>query len=210
MQKRVDDFVFNYSIPFNALMDMSQNFTAEVPSYPTEQGFKISDSIICNPLEMDMTLFTSDMPITFTGSDVLTVDEVVSSLKSVYFSQEPVTLQTPEGIYENMAITSFTIIKTPDLGNAKEIPISFRQIKIVDTKTTYIPESYGRSGETTANTGNSQTTGTGTTYSNGTKTGSVDATPKINSQWDYEQWLKSKGETKSSIAYNLANAVGFL
>ena len=52
-------------IEFDALIDQSIDYSAEVPEYPTEEGFSVSDTIVLKPETISMTLFVTDTPVTW-------------------------------------------------------------------------------------------------------------------------------------------------
>ena len=148
-------------ITFDALIDEDQPFEADAPAYPVEDGFEVSDSIILKQRTLSMTLYLTNTPVTWRGlhgANPARVQEVIERLKDLYFKKEPVTIITNDETFQNMAITSFTLTKSTDMGTSREIPISFRQIEVVNAKTTTIPDSYGKSGETGENVGAANTT----------------------------------------------------
>jgi len=142
-------------IEFDALIDEEAAFESDVPTYPVERGFEISDGIIIKPQRLSMTLFVG-ISVTWVsrfGSNIMRAQEVEQKLKELYFRREPVTVVTTDGKYENMAITSVTFRKSVEVGYAKEFPISFQEVRITQTQTTAIPAGYGRSGATGVNAG---------------------------------------------------------
>jgi len=148
-------------IEFDALIDLSETWESDVPSYPTEAGFDVSDTIILRPLTLSMTLFLSDMPVTWRqrhGSNPMRVQEVIKRLEELYFKKTPVTVVTNDKTYRNMAIVSIKLTKTKETGQSREIPVSFQQIRVTESRTTTIPDSYGKSGATGANAGMANTT----------------------------------------------------
>lgn len=78
------------------------------------------------------------------------MDSVVKQLEELYYAGEPVTIVTSDATYSNMAIESITFSKSTEVGYAREIPISFKKIRVTSAKTTTIPDSYGKSGATGA------------------------------------------------------------
>ena len=147
-------------VEFDALIEDSRTYEADVPSYPVENGYSISDSIILSPLTLDLTLVLTPTPVTWYerhGAGLSRVRDVIKQLEDLYFQKEPVTVVTPERTYQNMAILSFELSSSPDTGYTREIPISFQEIRITESATTTIPDSYGRSGKTGANAGTAST-----------------------------------------------------
>ena len=152
-------------IEFDALIDLSETWESDVPSYPTETGFVVSDTIILKPLTLSMTLFLSNMPVTWRerlGASPSRVHDVTKQLEELYFKKTPVTVITSDKTYRNMAITSLEISKTKETGASHEIPISFQEIRVTESRTTTIPDEYGKSGATGANAGMANTTASDT------------------------------------------------
>ena len=147
-------------ITFDALMDESKTLEADVPTYPVEEGFEVSDAIILKPLTLSMTLFLTNTPVTWKqrhGSSPSRVQEVLKKLEELYFKKAPVTVITSERTYKNMAILSIELTKSLENGTSREIPITFQEIRVTEAKTTTIPDSYGKSGTTGSNAGAAST-----------------------------------------------------
>lgn len=147
-------------IEFDALIDQSIDYSAEVPEYPTEEGFSVSDTIVLKPETISMTLFVTDTPVTWKqrfGSGSGRVENVVKRLEELYFSKKVITIVTSDAVYDNMAITSISIAKSASAGYAREIPISFKKIVVTESSTVTIPASYGKSGTTGASAGSANT-----------------------------------------------------
>ena len=149
-------------LEFDALIDESRTLEATVPEYSVESGFSVSDSVILNPEKLSMTLFVTNTPVTWYrrhGASPTRVDNVVKQLEELYFAKEPVTIVTSDATYTSMAIESITISKSLEIGYARQIPISFKKIRVTTAKTTTIPDSYGKSGATAASAGTASTAG---------------------------------------------------
>ncbi len=132
-------------IEFPAMLDETQTFTSDIPEYPVETGFVISDNITLQPMELPLTLLLSDTPLTWRGR-VRSMSEAESMLKELYFSKTPFTVVTPSGTFESMGITSMQIKRSSENGYNKEVSLSLKQINVTATKTASIPDSYGKSG----------------------------------------------------------------
>lgn len=188
-------------IEFDALISESRTLEATVPEYSVESGFSVSDAIILSPEKLEMTLYVTNTPVTWYrrhGGDRSRVDSVVKQLEELYYAGEPVTIVTSDATYTSMAIESLTISKDLETGYAREIPISFKKIRITTAKTTTIPASYGKSGATAASAGTASTSkgsgGSGGSGSSGSSSGSN----------------SSNGNSKSSILYSVANSAGLI
>lgn len=192
-------------IEFDALMGSTESYDANVPEYSVETGFSVSDTIILNPEQLDMTLLVSDRPVTWAsrfGSSGDRVGRVLKQLKELYFKKQLVTVTTSSETYSNMAITSMNIPKTTAMMGAVEVPIKFKKVRVTESKTTTIPASYGKSGASGAPAGTASTSSasggsgskSGSSSSSGGKSGGSSS---------------SSGSGKSgSILYNAASSVG--
>lgn len=190
-------------IEFDALISESRTLEATVPEYSVESGFSVSDAIILSPEKLEMTLFVTNTPVTWLGrhgSNQSRVDTVVKQLEELYYAGEPVTIVTSDATYVNMAIESLSISKSLETGYAREIPISFKKIRITSAKTTTIPASYGKSGQSGASAGTANTSkGSGGSGSSG-KSGSGSS----------GSGGSGSGNSKSSILYSAATSAGLL
>lgn len=194
-------------IEFDALIEESRTLEATVPEYSVESGFSVSDAIILTPEKLDMTLFVTNTPVTWYsrhGGDKNRVDSVVKQLEELYYAGEPVTIVTSDATYSNMAIESLTFSKNTETGYAREIPISFKKIRITSAKTATIPDSYGKSGSTGASAGTASTS-SGSSGSGGSSGGSGGSSGSSGSGSS-----SSNGNKKSSILYSAASNMGLL
>jgi len=148
-------------IEFDALIDQSVDYEAEVPEYPTEKGFSVSDNISLKPETLSMTLYVSDTPVTWLkrfGSGAGRIEKVVKQLQDLFFEKKVVSVTTSEAVYDDMAITTLSIAKSTEAGYAREIPITLKKVVVSETSTVSIPDSYGKSGKTEASAGTANTT----------------------------------------------------
>lgn len=185
-------------IEFDALIDSEEGYEADVPEYPTEKGFNVSDTIVLKADTLSMTLYVTDTPVTWkdrTGSGPGKTEGVVRRLKDLYFSKQVLEVTTSDCVYSNMVITSMSIKKATDVGYAREIPIAFKKIDITETATAEIPASYGKSGKTgkaagKASTKAASTAAGGSSSSGGSSSGS--------------------SSSRGSVLYNAASSFGLL
>ena len=146
-------------IKFDAIINRDKTLTAEVPEYPVEDGFPISDAILRKPLELSVTAFISNTPVTWRrqlGDTHNRVSRVTKQLENLWLSGEPQTFISGGRSYKDMAITSLTVPETPEMLNAVEISMTLKQVEVTRSRTT-IPSSYGMSG-TTGDSGGSAST----------------------------------------------------
>lgn len=186
-------------IEFPAMLDETQTFTSDIPEYPVETGFVISDNITLQPMELPLTLLLSDTPLTWRGR-VRSMSEAESMLKELYFSKTPFTVVTPSGTFESMGITSMQIKRSSENGYNKEVSLSLKQINVTATKTVSIPDSYGKSGATGANAGTASTSA-GSTSTGGGSSGGGSGSSGGSS---------SGKQSSGSILYNVASSAGLI
>lgn len=194
-------------LEFDALIDESRTLEATVPEYSVESGFSVSDSVILNPEKLSMTLFVTNTPVTWYrrhGASPTRVDNVVKQLEELYFAKEPVTIVTSDATYTSMAIESITISKSLEIGYARQIPISFKKIRVTAAKTTTIPDSYGKSGATAASAGTASTSTGSSGGGSGSGSGSGGGSSGAGGS------SGSNGNSKSSILYNAASSIGLI
>ena len=138
MQRNIEPVDID-GITFDALIEKVATYESNVPQYPVEDGFEVSDAIITRPITLELVLIISNNPVTFLnrhGQDPARVQDVLSRLREKYFEREPMTVTTSNGTYENMAIVSFSDVEAESYGDAVELPISFQQIRYTERKTT--------------------------------------------------------------------------
>lgn len=189
-------------IEFPAMLDETQTFTSDIPEYPVETGFVISDNITLQPMELPLTLLLSDTPLTWRGR-VRSMSEAESMLKELYFSKTPFTVVTPSGTFESMGITSMQIKRSSENGYNKEVSLSLKQINVTATKTASIPDSYGKSGATGANAGTASTSAGSTSTGGGSSGGGSSGSGSSGGS-------SSGKQSSGSILYNVASSAGLI
>lgn len=186
-------------IEFDALIDSEEGYEADVPEYPTEKGFSVSDTIVLKADTLNMTLYVTDTPVTWrerTGSGPGKTEGVVRRLKDLYFAKKILEVTTTDCVYSNMVITSMNIKKSVEVGYAREIPISFKKIEVTETATAEIPASYGKSGKTGKAAGKASTTAASTAGSSSSGGSSASGS--------------SSSSSRGSVLYNAASSFGLL
>lgn len=180
-------------IEFDALIDEQKNLNATIPVYPVESGFPVSDTIILEPLSLQMTLFVTNTPVTWLqrhGSSADRVNKICEQIENLWLDKKLVKIVTSEAIYTNMGLTSLSIKKSKEVGYAREITLQAQKVTITKQKTVTIPEYLLKSGESGAEAGNASTSNTG---SNGGSDNS-----------------NSEAKKGRSILYGIADGLGFL
>ena len=186
-------------IEFDALIDSEEGYEADVPEYPTEKGFSVSDTIVLKADTLNMTLYVTDTPVTWrerTGSGPGKTEGVVRRLKDLYFAKKILEVTTTDCVYSNMVITSKNIKKSVEVGYAREIPIAFKKIEVTETATAEIPASYGKSGKTAKAAGKASTTAASTAGSGSSGGSSASGS--------------SSSSSRGSVLYNAASSFGLL
>lgn len=186
-------------IEFDALIDSEEGYEADVPEYPTEKGFSVSDTIVLKADTLNMTLYVTDTPVTWrerTGSGPGKTEGVVRRLKDLYFAKKILEVTTTDCVYSNMVITSMNIKKSVEVGYAREIPIAFKKIEVTETATAEIPASYGKSGKTAKAAGKVSTTAASTAGSGSSGGSSASGS--------------SSSSSRGSVLYNAASSFGLL
>jgi len=121
---------------FDATMERSRSYSSDVPTYPVEKGFKISDAVLKNPLEITLKAVITEMPLTFRQegygayANTRHVSRVLEELQEMYYIAEPVSLYTNSGTYDNLVIQSMTFPETTEMVNAVEVSITLKQVRI--------------------------------------------------------------------------------
>ena len=196
-------------IEADALIESSQDLESAIPEYPVEKGYSVSDAILLHPEVLNMTLFISDTPVSWSkthGVSVGRAEQVCNQLKELYYKGDMVTVVTYEATYDNMGIEAITIQKSVEIGYAREVSIKLKKVRITTSKTTTIPDSYGKSGQTQAAAGSTNTKKATTTKKSSTSSTSASSSASGNSSNNSSSSSKSSSEKaseKSSIAYKL-------
>jgi hypothetical protein len=183
-------------ITFDALISADETWQSDVPSYPTEEGFEVSDTIIIRPVTLDMNLYLTNTPVTWRerhGVGLGRVQDVIARLRDLYFKKTPVMVKTTDQDYTDMAIVSIGLPKKLETGTSRLIPISLRQILVTEKRTASIPDSFGRGGATGTNAGTAGTASRPVTGATGS--GASD----------------NQGDgSRGSVLYNLSSSSGLL
>lgn len=181
-------------IEFDALIDEQKTLSASVPTYPVEDGFPVSDTIILEPLSIQMNLYISNTPVTWLhrhGSATDRVNKICEQLENLWLEKKLVKIVTTEAIYTDMGITSISIKKSKEIGYAREVSIQLQKVRITKRKTVTVPSYVLKSGETMANGGSASTSTESAKSSSGND-------------------KKEEAKKNQSILYGVASGVGFI
>lgn len=164
-------------IEFDALITSNDTLASDIPQYPVEEGYEVSDTIILKPRVLELTVFVSNTPVThlqrFGGAEACKtrVDDVVARLENMRAQRKLVTIVTMDRTYKNMGLENMSVSKSLETGYARQIPLTFKEVFITSTQSVSIPASYGKSGATGASAGTASTS-TGASGSSGSSGGS--------------------------------------
>lgn len=198
-------------IEFDALISQEHTMEATVPEYAVEDGYTVSDAIILGSDALQMVLYVTNTPVTWAGRHGVgqgRVESVCSELEYLYLSATPVTIVTSDRTFSNMAIESLTISKSAEVGYSREIPISFRKIRVTTAKKTTIPASYGKSGVSSASAGSANTSsGSKSGGSSGSSSSSYSSKSGGSSSSSSKSGSGSSSGSKGSILYNVTKGL---
>lgn len=204
-------------IEFDALVERQETMSATIPAYPVEKGFPVSDTIILDPLTVNMTLYVSDTPVTWLhrhGSSASRSENVCKMIKNLWKKKKLVKIVTSDAIYKNMGITSISIKKSYETGYAREISIQASKVYKTKKKTAKIPSGILKSGETKAKAGSAKTSSTSKKSSTGTDTASASKSSSTKTSSSKSTGTKTSSSStsgsKSSVAYKAAKGLGLL
>lgn len=192
-------------IEFDALITADETYEQEIPDYPTEEGFSVSDTIILKPITVSLELYISNTPVTWSrrhGISPYRVNAVCNKLKELYFAKKLVKVVTPDTIYTNMGMTSMQISKSKEHSTTRRVTLNLKKVYETKRKTVYIPAYILKSGETAANAGKATTSSSASGTSTGTSGSSGSSSNSSSSSSD----TKKAG----SILYGAASSLGFL
>lgn len=145
-------------VEFDCTISRERSYEADVPEYPVEDGYYVSDSILKKPLVIEVTAFITNMPVTWAKrhSGNNRVKTVIDALLNIYLQGTLVRFVTPDKVYENMAITKLGIPEDEFL-NAVEITISLKEVTVT-TANVMVVSSYDYSGGSADSAGSTATT----------------------------------------------------
>ncbi len=196
-------------IEFDALITSDENYEQEIPDYPTEEGFSVSDTIILKPITISLELYISNTPVTWShrhGISPYRVNAVCNRLKELYFSKQLVKVVTPDTIYTNMGMTSMQISKSKEHSTTRRITLNLKKVYDTKRKTVYIPSYILKSGETAANAGKATTSSS----ASGTSIGASSSSGNSSGSSGSNSSSSSEGKKAGSILYGVASSLGFL
>lgn len=192
----------------DALISEDISYSADIPEYPVEKGYNVSDTITLKPLVLNITLYISDSPATWRNRKGHTpkanrTKKICEKFERLYFKRKLVKVVTTDKIYTNMGITSMTISHSSEIGYARQIQFSLKKVYVTKRKTVYIPAYILQSGETKSNAGTATTSSSSSNSSSTSSSGSSSSNSSKSSN-------SSNSGKKGSILYNIGKKTGFL
>lgn len=210
-----------WGIEFDALIDETKSMTSKIPEYPVESGFSVSDTIINEPIQLSMTLYLSNTPVTWLyrhGSSNGRVQRICKMIEEQWFQKNLTKIVTSDATYTNMGLTSISIKKSKDLGYAREISITAKKVRVTERQTISVPDYILKSGESMADAGKASTSKmSGNASFSGSSEEEIPGTPSGASGGSSGKASKgrkkssgSDSKKKSSILYGAAKGIGIL
>jgi hypothetical protein len=192
----------------DALISEDVNYSADIPEYPVEKGYNVSDTIILKPVELSITMYISDSPATWRyrkghSPSAGRTKKICKKLEDLYFKRKLVKVVTTDKIYTSMGITSMTISHSSDIGYARQVQMSLKKVYVTKRKTVYIPSYILQSGDTKSNAGTATTSSSSSSSSSSSGSSSSKSSSSSSKS-------SSSSEKKSSILYGVASSMGFL
>ena len=212
-----------WGVEFDALIDESRTLSATIPAYPVENGFPVSDTIILDPVNIKLTLYISNTPVTWLhrhGSSSDRVKKICDMLEKNWLEKKLAKIVTSDTIYKDMGITSLVIRKSKEIGYAREVDLTAQKVIKTSRKTVNIPSYLLKSGETMANAGTaavSTSSGKGSYSGSGGSSGSSGSSGGGAGNSGGNKGSGSKGSSGGSdaqkghsILYGVADGLGWL
>ena len=120
------------AIALDATISETHSATSQVTTQPVEEGANISDHIINDPLEVEITGFITNSPVLTSSTNFR--DAAQAAFDELFFIREQkqlVVVVTYYKVYDNMAITSINIPRTLRVGQAINFTIRMRSVNKV-------------------------------------------------------------------------------
>lgn len=119
------------NISFDLILNESHNFNNTVTDYNVEDGSFVSDHIRNEKLEGSVTGLITNFSL-FSSALISNRSQIVfEKLEQLWRDRELVDIVTVYKVYKNVAITSISISRTNDQGEAIEFEISFKEVNVV-------------------------------------------------------------------------------
>lgn len=197
-----------WGIEFDALIDEQKTLSSTIPTYPVEEGFPVSDTIINEPVSIKLSLYVSNTPVTWLYRHGTATDRVVKicdQIEKKWMEKQLTKIVTSDTIYTDMGITSISIKKSKDIGYAREISVTAQKVRITKRKTVTIPAYVMKAGKTMANAGKASTS------TSSSKTGSSPGSSSgSSSSGSSGSGGGSSAKKNQSLLYGAASGLGLI
>lgn len=187
------------------LLQRGISYSADIPEYPVENGYNVSDTVILKPIQLSITLYISDSPATWRNRkghspSAGRTKKICEKFEKLYFQRKLVKVVTTDKIYTNMGITSMSISHSSEIGYARQIQFSLKKVYVTKRKTVHIPKYILQSGESKKSAGKATTSSSSSNSSSSSSSRSGGSGSSG----------KSSSGKKGSILYNIGKKAGFL
>lgn len=134
------------AIQLDASLSEDHRYENLVTEFPVETGATITDHIVNKPVRLSITGFITNCPIkeftnvrkeaSFDAENSASVYTQVAydALMALWKDREPVAIVTPLSSYEQMALTSLTIPRNAQVGDALQFTAEFVQILLASAQ----------------------------------------------------------------------------
>lgn len=122
-------------VVLDAVVEEDHSYTARVSSFPIENNDTISDHIVNDPENLQISGVVSDTPLSFLAPFNRSVN-AFQALIEVYNRKERVTVVTGIKIYTDMVMTSLQIPRSVQTGQSLTFNISLQKV-LLDYSTRY-------------------------------------------------------------------------
>lgn len=195
----------------DAIISREASFDSEVTENPVETGFVIADHVNRKPLSLKMEVVFTPTPATFMqyfgGSNPFRLTQVANQIMQIYQKGEPITITTPDAIYDNMVMTRAPLPRNVQNGFCYKMQLEFKHVVIVTQRTEDIPEEYaandaaGKAGTTEKDAGMAQQTDIGTGMTTVVNTDGVPVNT-LGSDYSVGGNFQTGNEITSNVAVN--------
>ena len=118
-----------YRAMFDAHIDSKEDFSIETPTYPIEKDFDTTISTLNHQTQLMMNLFLTPYPVTWSSLFGRSIETVKDTLIRMYWQHCPITVETQDETYEDMAIKSMTFKRNSDTGDAYDVAVTLMHVK---------------------------------------------------------------------------------
>ena len=156
----------------DCIVDHVTSFNSSVTEHPIEGGFVIADHVARQAMRLSLTAIITPTPVSYFrmmgGSNPDRLSEAASYFEQVHLAGEPITIVLPDGIYNDMVMTSCPLPRNVQDGFCYRLALEFVHVTIVSQKTEEIPEqnasggAVGKAGATGTDAGASSQVNIGT------------------------------------------------